>query len=81
MWIGKHICYYLATMKRDRTLDGPYTGIVAGISSNESIIEDPLEGHTHRSSVDFTGTLIVKPDHMANEFEWVSYLHADILDT
>lgn len=79
-WLGKHVRYFLMTYNRDESMDGPFTGIVTGLSSNEAAIYDRLEGHDHRNSIEFTGTLIIKPDDNSSLDEWACEEHCEIIE-
>lgn len=79
-WLNKRVEYYLPTLNRDGSMDGPYTGIVNGVSTNESIIEDRLENTDGRTRASFTGTLIVLPDDKAMTEDWAPYLYATIIE-
>lgn len=61
-WVGKRVKYWLRTLNRDRKKVGPYYGTVKGLTTNQALIEDRLEGYTHRNSIDYNGSLIVEPD-------------------
>ena len=65
-WVGQRVRYSLidAFARKQPALLGPWTGVVDGISDNGAIIEDELEGHSHTDKVDFTGCLMVRPDHI-----------------
>jgi hypothetical protein len=81
MWVGKRVRYFLQDVldrqSHGKKLTGPYFGTVMGLTTNYALIEDRLEGTTHRNSVSFTGMLIIQPDRRVAE-EYVSYLHATI---
>lgn len=80
-WIGKRVRYYLMTLYRDGRLEGPYTGIVEAVTTNEAIIEDRLEGCNHRHAISFTGELIIKPDDGSRMDEFANADHAEIIET
>lgn len=80
-WIGKRVRYFLMTLCRDGRLEGPYTGVVAGLSNNAAAIEDRLEGHTRRDSVEFTGDLIIVPDDGSREDDWTPVDLCEIIET
>jgi len=65
-WVGKSVVYFLQDVRDKRSggqkLDGPFTGTVEGVSNNEAMIEDRLEGLNHRNSVSSTGELFVLND-------------------
>ena len=78
-WIGKRVRYYLFDVldkaSHGKKLEGPFTGIVSGVTTNGAAIEDRLEGKTHRNSVQFTGCLIVQRDSSTREdFPWLEHV-------
>jgi len=72
-WLGKQVSYYLFDVldraSHGKKLEGPFTGVVSGVTTNGAAIEDRLEGNTHRNSVKFTGCLIVRRDSSTREDE------------
>jgi len=82
-WLGQKIKFYLQDVL-DRKSDGhkligPFFGTVKGISNNEAMIEDGLEGCTHKDLINFTGFLIVESDDFYTE-QFVSYIHAEKIE-
>jgi len=66
-WINEKIIYYISDVRDKKTngkkLIGPLNGTVVGVSTNEAMIEDRLEGLDRRNSICFTGELFVSRDN------------------
>ncbi len=81
-WVGKRVRYYLLDVldkaNHGKKLDGPFTGVVRGVTSNGALVQDRLEGNTGRNSVKFTGQLIVLRDHTTSQEDYVEERHAEI---
>lgn len=70
-WLGNKIKFFLPDVldrkSHGHKLEGPFYGIVMGLSNNEAMIEDREEGHTAKDSIDYTGYLIVKLQNIYNK--------------
>ena len=78
-WLGQRVKYYLFDVldraSHGRKLEGPFMGVVSGVTTNGAAVEDRLEGKTHRNSVQFTGCLIVQRDSSTREdFPWLEHV-------
>ena len=71
-WIGQRIFFLIDALKRNITgeknlMQGPFEGTVLGVSNNEAMITDRLEGLDGRNSVKSTGMLIVREESVAHD--------------
>jgi hypothetical protein len=78
-WERKRVQYYLHTLRRDGRLDGPFTGVVEGLSNDAAMIEDRLENKDGRNRPVFTGTLFVVDDE-TGRVEWAPVEHCTIIE-